>query len=48
MSSLFRFELSFQLTLISVLYFTAKIFPSVAAYDMLNAACIVIQEGNAF
>jgi len=48
MSSLFRFELSFQLTLISVLCFTAKIFPSAAAYDMLNAACIVIEEGNAF
>lgn len=47
MSSLFRFELSFQLTLISVQCFTVKIFHSAAAYDMLNAACIVIQEGNA-
>jgi len=48
MSSLFRFELSFRLTLISVLCFTAKIFPSAAASDMLNATCIVIQEGSAF
>jgi len=48
MSSLFRFELSFCLTLISVLCFTAKIFPSAAASDLLLTTCIVIQEGNAF
>ena len=48
MSSLFRFELSFWLTLISVLYFTAEIFPSAAASDVLNVTCAVIQEGNAF
>lgn len=48
MSSLFRFELLFALTQISVMCFTAKIFPTAAAYDMLNAACIVVQEGNAF